>query len=78
MAWAQVSRIVPAKPSIAAPSMVSATVRAAANRAAPATAPAAEHHSSGARGRRRASRAKQTPVRTAPADHSAEYTPSTV
>ena len=68
----------PAKPSITAPSMVSATVRATANRAAPATAPVADAHSSGARGRRRASRAKQAPVRTAPTDHSAAYTPSTV
>ena len=68
----------PAKPSIAPPSMVSATVRAAANRAAPTTAPAAEYHSSAARGRRRASRAKLAPVTTAPTDHSAEYTPSTV
>ena len=58
--------------------MVRATVRAVPNRATPATVPAAEDHSSGARGRRRASRAKQIPVRAAPADHSAEYTPSTV
>ena len=68
----------PAKPSTAAPGRVSATERAAANRPAPAAAPAAEYHSSVARGRRRASPAKLSPARAAPADHSAEYTPSMV
>ena len=74
----QVSRTVPAKPGIAAPGMVRATVRVAVNRAIPAVAPTAEDHSRGARGRRRASGAKLTPARAAPADQSAEYTPSRV
>ena len=67
-----VSKVVPAKPSTAAPSRVSAMVWVTANRTAPTVAPAAEYHSSAARGRRRASPAKLAPTRTAPADHSAE------
>ena len=74
----QVSRTVPAKPAIAAPVMVRATVRVAVNRAIPAVAPAIEDHSRGARGRRRATGAKLTPASAAPADHRAEYTPSRV
>jgi len=72
IAWVQVSTVVPAKPSTTAPSMVNATVREAANRPAPAVAPAAEHHSSAARRSRRASGAKATPASAAPAAHSAE------
>ena len=74
----QVSRTVPAKPAIAAPARVRATVRVAVNRAIPAVAPAAEDHSRGARGSRRATGAKLTPARAAPADQIAEYTPSMV
>ena len=68
----QVSKVVPAKPSTTAPSMVTATVWVAANSPAPAVAPAAEHHSSAARCSRRANAAKVSPARAAPAAHSAE------
>jgi len=70
--------VVPVKPRTTAPARVRPTVRAAMNRPAPAMAPAAEDHSTAARGSRRANGAKLTPASTAPADHSAEYTPSSV
>ena len=73
----QVSSTVPAKPASAPPIRVRATVRVAVNRAIPAVAAAAEDHSSGARGSRRATGAKLTPARAAPTDQIAEYTPST-
>ena len=78
IAWVQVSKAVPAKPSSTSPSRVNGTVRAAVNRPAPAVAADAEPHSSAARDSRRASAAKLTPTRTAPADHTAEYTPTMV
>jgi len=74
----QVSSTVPAKPASAPPASVSGTVRATVNSAIPAVAPAAEVHSSPARENRRATGAKLTPARAAPADQIAEYTPSRV
>ncbi len=70
-----VSNVVPANPSSAAPSRVTATA-CAVNRPAPAAAAAAEHHSSPARDSRRAAAAKVAPASSAPPDHSAEYTPT--